>query len=41
MLPASLIRRNESDKNYLKTRKIILDSKSIKELFDSLTGLKH
>ena len=41
MLPESLKRRNESDKNNPKTRKSILDSKSIKELFDCLTGLKH
>ena len=40
-LPEALRRQHQTDKNYLKIRKDVLDSKSIKELFDNLTALKH
>ena len=41
MLPDSLRRRHRTDENYITLRKNILDSKSVKELFDHLTALKH
>ena len=40
-LPDALRRQHQTDENYLKIRKDILDSKSVKELFDNLTALKH
>ena len=41
MLPQSIKRRQETDKNYRETRRRILNSTTIKELFDNLTELKH
>ena len=41
MLPQSIKRRQETDENYRETRQRILNSTTIKELFDSLTELKH
>ena len=41
MLPQSVKRQHETDENYTATRKKILDSKTIKQLFDNLTKLKH
>ena len=41
MLPQSIRRRQETDSNYETTRQKVLDSKTIKELFDNLTALKH
>ena len=41
MLPQSVRRQHETDDNYKEIRKSILNSKTIKELFDNLTELKH
>ena len=41
MLPQSVRRRLQTDENYTVTRQKILDSKTMKELFDNLTALKH
>ena len=41
MLPQSVRRQLQTDENYKETRQKILDSKTIKELFDNLTALKH
>ena len=41
MLPQSVRRQHETDENYKETRQKILDSKTIKKLFDNLTELKH
>ena len=41
MLPQSVRRQHETDENYIATRQKILDSKTIKKLFDNLTELKH
>ena len=41
MLPQSIRRRQETDENYRETRRRILNSTTIKELFDNLTELKH
>ena len=41
MLPQSVRRQHETDQNYTATRQKILDSRTIKKLFDNLTELKH
>ena len=41
MLPQSVKRQHETDEYYRETRQRILKSKSMKELFDNLTELKH
>lgn len=41
ILPQSIRRQLETDKDYKETRRRILDSSSTKELFDNLTELKH
>ena len=41
MLPQSVKRQHETDENYTATRQRILDSETIKKLFDNLTELKH
>ena len=41
MLPQLVKRQHETDENYKKARRRILDSKTVKELFDNLTELKH
>ena len=41
MLPQSVKRRQETDNDYKETRRRILNSTSIKDLFDNLTELKH
>ena len=41
MLPQSIRRRYQTDENYREIRQKILDSRTVKELFDHLTGLKH
>ena len=41
MLPQSVRRQHETDKNYKEIRKSVLNSKTTKELFDNLTELKH
>ena len=41
MLPQSIKRQHETDENYKKTRRRILNSKTVKKLFDNLTELKH
>ena len=41
MLPQSVRRQHETDENYIATRQKILDSRTIKKLFDNLTELKH
>ena len=41
MLPQSIRRKHQTDENYVATRQRILNSKTIKELFDNLTALKH
>lgn len=41
MLPQSIRRRHQTDENYRETRSKILNSTTIKELFDNLTELKH
>ena len=41
MLPQFVRRQHETDENYTVTRQKILDSKTIKKLFDNLTELKH
>ena len=41
MLPQSVRRQHETDKSYKETRRRILDSQTIKKLFDNLTELKH
>ena len=41
MLPQSIRRQYETDENYTATRQNILDSRTIKKLFDNLTELKH
>ena len=41
MLPQSVRRQHQTDENYKEIRKSILNSKTIKELFDNLTELKH
>ena len=41
MLPQSVKRHHETDKNYNKVRRMILNSKTVKQLFDNLTELKH
>ena len=41
MLPQSIRRRHQTDENYIASRQRILDSKTMKELFDNLTALKH
>ena len=41
MLPQSVRRQHETDENYTATRQKILDSRTIKKLFDNLTELKH
>ena len=41
MLPQSIKRQHETDVNYTVIRQRILDSETVKKLFDSLTELKH
>ena len=41
MLPQSVRRQHETDESYKETRRRILDSETIKKLFDNLTELKH
>ena len=41
MLPQSIKRRQQTDKNFKETNRRILNSTTIKELFDNLTELKH
>ena len=41
MLPQSVRRWHQMDENYTETRHKILSSRTIKELFDNLTALKH
>ena len=41
MLPLSVKRQYQTDDNYSMTRRRILNSSTIKELFDNLTELKH
>ena len=41
MLPQSVRRQHQTDENYIATRQKILDSKTIKKLFDNLNELKH
>ena len=41
MLPESIRRQYETDKNYSKIRRRTLASSTIKELFDNLTAFKH
>ena len=41
MLPQSVKRQHETDEYYRETRQRVLKSKSMKELFDNLTELKH
>ena len=41
MLPQSVKRQQETDKDYKETRRRILNSTTIKDLFDNLTELKH
>jgi hypothetical protein len=41
MLPQSVRRRHRTDKNYTTIRQKILDSDTVKRLFDNLTALKH
>ena len=41
MLPLSIKRQHERDTNYTKIRQKILDSETVKKLFDNLSELKH
>ena len=41
MLPQSIKRQHETDENYKDVRRRILDSETVKKLFDNLTELKH
>ena len=41
MLPQSIRRRHQTDENYIAVRQKILDSDTVKKLFDNLTALKH
>ena len=41
MLPQSVRRQHETDESYKETRWRILDSETVKKLFDNLTELKH
>ena len=41
MLPQSVRRQHQTDENYKEIRQKILDSRTIKKLFDNLTELKH
>ena len=41
MLPQSIKRRQQTDKNFRETKHRILNSTTTKELFDNLTDLKH
>jgi hypothetical protein len=41
MLPQSVRRQHQTDENYREIRQKILDSTTIKKLFDNLTELKH
>ena len=41
MLPQSVKRKHETDENYKETRRKILESKTVKQLFNNLTELKH
>ena len=41
MLPQSVKRQHETDESYKETRRRILESKTVKNLFDNLTELKH
>ena len=41
MLPQSIKRQHETDESYKKTRRRILNSETVKKLFDNLTELKH
>ena len=41
MLPQSIKRRHQTDEIYKEARQKILDSKTMKKLFDNLTQLKH
>ena len=41
MLPQSVKRQHETDESFKETRRRILDSETIKKLFDNLTELKH
>ena len=41
MLPQSIRRRHQTDENYITIRQKILDSDTVKKLFDNLTALKH
>ena len=41
MLPQSVRRRHETDESYKEIRRRILESETIKKLFDNLTELKH
>ena len=41
MLPQSIKRRQQTDKDFKETNRRILNSTTIKELFDNLTELKH
>ena len=41
MLPQSVRRQHQTDENYTAIRQRILDSETVKKLFDNLTELKH
>ena len=41
MLPQSIRRQHQTDECYKETRRRILDSETVKKLFDNLTELKH
>ena len=41
MLPQSIRRQHQTDESYKETRRRILDSETVKKLFDNLTELKH
>ena len=41
MLPQSIRRRHQTDENYKAIRQRVLNSESVKKLFDNLTELKH
>ena len=41
MLPQSIKRQHQTDESYKKTRRRILNSETVKKLFDNLTELKH
>ena len=41
MLPQSVRRQHQTDENYKETRRRVLNSRTVKEVFDNLTELKH